>query len=94
MKRDPAEVTALFQRWRIRTAIGFALLTGALLLAYLVFGQNTPTTDGSGAGQLRSTILKLLVLYAIFAVYYVVNWHSVKRSFLSGKSADDALKVR
>jgi hypothetical protein len=88
--RTPAEMAAFWRRWRKGFVGGMVLLTAAIGLAWLVFG--------SGSAQPARKGLPIWVtlpsIYAIFLGYGFLSWRTAKHAFLSGKSADQALRAR
>lgn len=90
MKRDPAEVQALFRRWCKGMVLVMLGLTVVICLAYV-------TLDGHKTVSPRPSISawkSLPLIYLVFVAYGAINWRSVKRAFLAGKSADEAMKAK
>ncbi len=90
MTQTAEEVTALFRRWRRSTVWALVILTATIFLAFIVFGGPKEKPNPSAI----PVWISLPAIYAIFGLYSLFNWRAVKRDFLAGKSADDALRAR
>jgi hypothetical protein len=83
---------ALFRRWARSTAQGFALLTVGIVGVYYLLGSDHG--DAVSAKPAVPAYVLLSAIYAIFVGYSFFNWRAVRAAFLSGESADKALRKR
>lgn len=85
LTEDRPGLDALFLRWRKAALIGMGLVTAVMVLAWFILPLQ---------GMWLVRLAMLAAIYAVFGLVYWRHWLVVKKAYLSGKTARQALRTR